>query len=234
MRLRTARSAFLAPNARAISRVLTLPVRSRMKARSSSREGSWLRFMARSSAVSWPGARRVGLLGSLRGLALRSFAGGSPLGSSGRPFAGSGRLRRCGWWVAFGLARPRVLGGHVALNPGVEQSNRFVERDGFRRLIFRQCRVDAGVAHIRTVAPVLGNDRSACGRMIAQGTPWIGAEAAGARALGDFLCDECHCAVETNREYLIAFIQVSVGLAVLHVGAEPADGSADRFAILGV
>src|SRR5262249_36461017 len=52
MRLSSARSAFLAPKARAISRVPTLPERSRMKAKSSSREGRVFRLMDRSVAES--------------------------------------------------------------------------------------------------------------------------------------------------------------------------------------
>src|SRR6516165_5502791 len=48
MRLSAARSAFLAPKARAISRTPTLPLRSRMKATTSSREGR--RLIGRAAA----------------------------------------------------------------------------------------------------------------------------------------------------------------------------------------
>ena len=97
----------------------------------------------------------------------------------------SGLFRRL---LGFGLARP--LGFRRARRPasvgvlargpppgrlaaafggfGIEEGDRLVECDGLRRLVARQRRVDAVVADIGTVAPLLGDDRAALLRVVAE------------------------------------------------------------------
>src|SRR5262249_24542945 len=55
-----------------------------------------------------------------------------------------------------------------------------------------------------------------------------------ARALGGLLGDQRDGAVEPDREHVVARLQVGVGLAVLHVGAETPDAGNDRHAVLRV
>ena len=243
MRLSAARSAFLAPKARAISRVPTLPLRSRMKATSSSREGR--RFMGHA----WPDrpsyrprARPIALSrGSRNIVIIRQLAS-----SCGFCAAGGLRGRAAGFLPAaliwsrragrrpLGLARPRMRRRRVALRPGVDQRDGLLERDGLGRLVGRQRRIDAVVADIGTVAALLGHDRAALGRVIAERAARIGAEAALARTLGDLFGDQRHRAIEADGEDLLRGIEIGVGLAVLDVGSETADAGADRLAVLGV
>src|SRR5579862_7704524 len=95
MRLSAARSAFLAPKARAISRAPTLPPRSRINAINSGFEGRWVRFIGRSLAVSLPG----GPLRKCYSAACVVLRGGLPL--PGRlPERAPGRLPEALIWRA--------------------------------------------------------------------------------------------------------------------------------------
>src|SRR5437870_8694680 len=69
---------------------------------------------------------------------------------------GPARRRAAGAWRAAGLGGPRV-----------QKLDRLRERHLIGRDVRRQRGIDAGVAHIGTVAAVLGHDRPALLRMIA-------------------------------------------------------------------
>ena len=133
----------------------------------------------------------------------------------------------------LGLARPRRRRS-VALRPGVDQGDGLIQRDGVRRLVGWQRRVDAVVADIRAIAAFLGHDGAALGRVVTDGTARIGAEAALARPLGDFLGDQRHRPVEADGKGFLGGVEIGVGLAMLHIGSETADAGADRFAVFGV
>src|ERR1700728_1304813 len=98
-------------------------------------------------------------------------------------------MPRCSRRGRLGLARARMgcRGASATIGPGIEQCDGFLERDGLGRLVARQRRIDAGVTDIGAVTAVLGGDRSALGRVVAERAARIGAEAAGARAPRDLL-----------------------------------------------
>src|SRR5271169_3670637 len=236
MRLSAARSAFLAPKALAISRGLTLPLRSRIKAINSSREGRRFICHALTTSGGILGRRRVAskLFGSLRCLASLECGFGfgcRRFGSSGLcggPLAGASGAPR----GALGFARPCVW-RRTPVGAGVDQSNGLFERNCLRRLVRRQRRIDAVMADIRPIAALLRHDRTATCRMVTERTARISAEAL-ARTLGLLLGDQRHCVIEADGENVLGRFQIRVNLAVLHVRPVAADASLDRLAVLGM
>src|SRR5580658_831039 len=175
-------------------------------------------------------ARRFGLFGSLGGFPWWFSGCGSFRGSCAWSFGRSFDVPRGAWRRAFRLARPRVGSRAVAVGSGIDESGRLCKRDALRGFVGRQCRVDAVVADVRPVAAVLGRDRAAPGRMVAERAPGVGAETA-AGALGNLFRDQRHGAVEADVKDIVAGLEIGVGFAVVHVRSEPADGRADRLAV---
>ena len=66
--------------------------------------------------------------------------------------------------------------------------------------------------------------------MIAERLAGVGAEAALARTLGDFLRDEDHGAVEADGERIVAVVEIGVGFLMLNIRTEAADIRLDRLA----
>src|SRR6185437_2445952 len=75
-------------------------------------------------------------------------------------------LRPCSG--TFGSARPRPRRWRSTLGSGVEQGDGLLKRDGLRGLVARQGGIHASVAHVGTVAAVLGDDGPTLGRMVAK------------------------------------------------------------------
>src|SRR5262249_38318511 len=120
----------------------------------------------------------------------------------------------------------------AAAGLGVDQRHRILELHRLRGLVGRQRRIDAVVTHIRAIAAVLGDDRPALDRMLAQGAPGIRAEPPAPSALALLLRNQGDGTVEPDVEPIVSGLETRVGLAVLHVGAISTEAGDDRLARL--
>src|SRR5271170_2843707 len=141
-----------------------------------------------------------------------------------------GRLLRCSGLRGLAAAR-RLAAGPLRARGDERQS--LVQRDRLRRLVAGQGGVDTVMGDVGPVAAVLHQHGAALVRMVAERAAGVAAEAA-ARALGDFLRDQRHRAVEADVEHIVARLDIGVGLAVLDIGAVAPDPGDDGLAAFGV
>src|ERR1700722_20286331 len=167
---------------------------------------------------------------SVRGLLARGFLGGLGGGRRDRR-----RLFFAGFRLGRGAGRAAAARRRLAARrPRIDERDRLVQRDGLGRLVGRQRGIDAVVADIGAVAAGLGHDRAALVRVLAARAAGIGAETAFARTLGDLVGDQRHRPVLSDREHVVAGLEIGVGLAVLHIGTEAPDAGQDRLAVVGM
>ena len=166
----------------------------------------WLKF--KDCAADLPAHRSAAHSAACGAFGLRGA-----LGRRWRRRASSAWPRRCGLGAAWRALAAGCLAGRAlaargraaaALGAGVDQRGRLVERDRLRRLVVRQVGVDAVVADVGAVAAVLGDDRAALLRMLAELPAGIGAEAAALAGIGLLLLDQRDRAVEPDGEDVVA------------------------------
>src|ERR1041385_7408870 len=177
---------------------------------------------------------------------------GGRAGAAASPcsFGRRDRLARlCGLLLRLGglrrtlgrLCHPRILTRALATRSGLragllgarlDQADRLVERDLVRHDVVRNGGVDAVVGHIRPVAALLYQDRSAALWMLANRAARIAAEAPSLAWVGALLGDQRHGAVEADRENLIDRVEACISLGVLDVRPEAADPGDDGLAVL--
>src|SRR5208282_570008 len=130
--------------------------------------------------------------------------------------------------ATVGMLADQAPGDAAAGGFRLDEREGVVERDARRVGSFRQGRVDLAVADVGAEPALLDADRAAL-RMLAEKAAGTAAEAraAGAALLGD---DEVDRAVGADFEHVVVAAEVGVGLAVLDIGAVPADAGQDRLA----
>src|SRR4029077_2720086 len=246
IRFSSARSAFLRPNSRAISRVPTFPGCARMKATMASVVGKPLsRCLATLSAClasallrnrfcrlrcrSLRRHRSARLAGGLRFRLCRRLLHRDLLG---RPCRLCFRLG-LGGCCAFGFLAPMPGGTAAFCRPFIDQRDRFRKRDVVRGLVARNRGVDAAGRYIGAVTAVLDRNHPK-GGVIAQWSARIGAKAPAPGPLGDFFRDQRHGPVETDVEHLVASLEACIGVFMTHEGSEAAESCGDRLAGFGM
>src|SRR4029450_8955016 len=93
--------------------------------------------------------------------------------------------------------------------------------------------VNAVVTDVRSVSAVLDHNPPALVGVFAQNPAGVGTKTAALLRIGLFFGDQRDSAVEADGQNIIAFFQICICLAVLHIRAEPSNAGNDGLAVVG-